>query len=103
VTTPAVLLKTLNHAGVTLSRAGDKLKFKALRGALTADLKAEIIAHKPALMEMIGPCPACGWHIYRGRCFACGYRLCMKCRTRTTGSVFIALCMSCGLRDEGSG
>lgn len=103
MTTPAEVLMVLSRAGVTLSRAGEKLKFTARPGALTADLKAEVLTHKPALMEMIGPCPACEWHIYPGRCFACGYRLCMKCRTRTTGSVFIALCMSCGLRDEGSG
>jgi hypothetical protein len=97
MTTPAELLKALDWAGVTLSREGEKLKFKARPGALTADLKAEVMAHKPALLEILGRCPDCGWILDRGRCWACHYRLCEGCRRHKTGSAFIAMCLSCDL------
>jgi hypothetical protein len=102
VTTPAEVLMVLNRAGVTLSRVGDKLKYKAPGGVLTPELKAEMLIHKSALLEMIGPCPGCGRPLDRGRCWWCHYRLCEECRTQTTGSAFRALCMQCGLRDKGS-
>ena len=49
-----VLLDELKRLGVVLTVEGDKLKYKAPAGVLTDELKAEIRAHKPALLALLG-------------------------------------------------
>jgi amino acid adenylation domain-containing protein/non-ribosomal peptide synthase protein (TIGR01720 family) len=58
--TPALqqLLRDLDAAGVTLSLAGDALRFAAPPGAVTPALRERLVAHKPALLELLRGGPA---------------------------------------------
>ena len=47
------LLRDLDAAGVTLSLAGDALRFAAPPGAMTPALRERLAAHKPALVELL--------------------------------------------------
>lgn len=52
--TPAELLDEASHRGVRLFVVGSELRFRAPRGALTPELKAALVEHKSALLELLG-------------------------------------------------
>ncbi len=98
----AVDVLTLCHRrGVELSAVAGKLKFRGTVESVDAGLKELLREHKPALLALLAPCPQCGRGMDRGRCWWCHYRLCACCRTRNTGSAFIAVCLACELAPEG--
>jgi amino acid adenylation domain-containing protein len=51
--TAGTLLQQLTGLGITLFLEGDTLRYRAPKGQLTAELKAAIAAHKPALVELL--------------------------------------------------
>jgi len=53
--TTTELLTTIKHLGITLQVDGDRLKFGAPAGALTPELKDEMVKHKPALLAVLAP------------------------------------------------
>jgi hypothetical protein len=89
------LLDALRRAGVALSRSGGDLRYTAPAGTMTPELKAAVVSHKAELLWLVGPCPWCGCPLDRGRCWRCHDRRCEVCRTRNTGSAFIAVCLVC--------
>jgi hypothetical protein len=57
----AALLDELQRLGVDIHSDGDKLKYDAPKGAMTADLRAELAEHKGELLELLKP--KTGWHV----------------------------------------
>lgn len=51
--TAAELIQALIAAGVDLWREGDRLRFRAPSGALTAELRALVAEHRAALLTMV--------------------------------------------------
>jgi hypothetical protein len=51
--TPSTLLADLRRVGVILTARGDRLSFDAPAGALTPDLRATLIRHKPELLAAL--------------------------------------------------
>jgi len=47
------VLRDLDAAGVTLSLAGESLRFAAPQGAMTPALRERLLAHKPQLIELL--------------------------------------------------
>lgn len=59
--TALALLAELRRRGVVLEASGDRLRYRAPSGALTAELRAALAAHKDALLEVLretSPAPA---------------------------------------------
>lgn len=68
------LLRTLADRAVELYLAGDRLCFRSPAGALTPELRDEIAAHRPAILEQLrtaatttaaGGCGNCDWRNWR--------------------------------------
>ena len=51
--TPEALLSRLAALNVTLTAHGDRLRVEAPAGALTAELRAALAEHKPALLDLL--------------------------------------------------
>ena len=105
MTCAAALLARCRALGVELGAAGESLVWEA-RFDPPADLLAALAAHKAAVLALIrgphGNCELCGRRLDdRRRCWHCCDRLCSACG-RATGSAFIELCWTCGLRDGGA-
>jgi hypothetical protein len=97
---PLDVLALCRTRGVVLWTEGPVLKFRCTQ-EVREDLKPLIAQCKPDLMRLIGPCPVCRRPQDRGRCWHCGRRLCETCRSRETGSPFIATCSMCQFATEG--
>ena len=65
--TPSVLLAELTRRGVELWAEGERLRYRAPRGAMAPELFETLRAHKAALLEVLRDVP-------RGPCYACGHR-----------------------------
>jgi len=52
------LIDECTRRGIHLEPAGDKLRYKAPKGALTPDLVAELKRHKPKILEALSQPPA---------------------------------------------
>lgn len=90
-----VLLDDLDRAGVHLYRLdGGQLGCRAPKGALTAEARERIAAHRAELLEALGNCPECKRPLKRGICWRCHWRRC-RCG-KPTGSAFIQTCILCG-------
>ena len=100
---PTDVLALCRRQAVELSAAGGMLKFRGPAEAIDAGLKDLLRAHKPALRALLAPCPQCGRTTDRGRCWWCHHRPCERCRTRNTGSAFLAVCLSCEAGAERAG
>jgi hypothetical protein len=62
--TPHQLLTTLTTAGVTLTLHGDRVTYRAPKGAMTPDLKAALTLHRQALLvalQVPQPVPVPAW------------------------------------------
>lgn len=55
---PIELLTVVRAAGIRLEVSGDRLQFDAPAGALTPDLRAALVEHKPALLALLAPVTA---------------------------------------------
>ena len=61
------LLHELRAKRVALAVQGDNLRYRALKDALTPELKERVKQHRPALMALLkapsecADCRACGW------------------------------------------
>ncbi len=53
--TPEALLSRLSALNVTVTAHGDRLRVEAPAGALTAELRAALAEHKPALLALLSP------------------------------------------------
>ncbi len=51
--TPPTLLKQLRHRGVVLSVSGVSLEFWAPEGVVSADIRAELVRHKAAIIPLV--------------------------------------------------
>ncbi len=59
--TTLALLAELRRRGVVLEASGDRLRYRAPAGTMTAELRAALAAHKDALLEVLreaSPAPA---------------------------------------------
>ena len=65
--TPSVLLAELARRGVDVWAEGERLRYRAPRGALTPALLGALRAHKAELLEALRPGP-------QEACHACGHR-----------------------------
>jgi hypothetical protein len=101
------VLDCCRRAGVTVEATpAGTLKVRTRAGPLDPNLRALVVAHKPELLKMVGPCPGCRRGLDRGRCWWCSFRWCESCGSRDTGSCFLALCLTCEMvpkGDAGSG
>src|SRR5262249_53899203 len=102
-----VLLDRLQRLGVEVSLVGGRLRLDAPAGALTPELKEEVVSLKADMIELLSRTPVCcppepspdcpkcrrplGIH---GACFRCRTRPCIDCGGNT-GSPFIARCSAC--------
>lgn len=98
--TPTDVLVLCHRREVELSAVGGVLKFHGPADAVDAELKA-LREHKPELLALLATCPQCGRTTERDRCWWCHYRLCERCRTRNTGSAFLAVCLLCEVAGDG--
>ena len=90
------VLALCRDRGVSLSRRGDRLNFRGPPGAVDVNLRALLLEHKSRLLELVG-CPECNRPLNDGRCWWCHFRRCSRCRARSTGSAFLAVCLACEL------
>ena len=90
------VLDRCRRAGVTVEATPTgTLKVRTRTGPLDPDLRELLVAHKPELLTLVGPCPKCQRGLDRGRCWWCSFRRCERCRRRETGSCFLVLCLVC--------
>ena len=89
------VLALCRRDGIELTTAAGKLRFRGPAQIVGAELRALLSEHKAALLRLIAPCPECGRPLDVGRCWRCHCRACEICTTRTTGSAFIATCLTC--------
>jgi TubC N-terminal docking domain len=95
--TPREVLAICQRRSVALSVAGERLKLSGPAGSLDEELKALLAEHKPALLELVAPCPKCGRPMDALKCWHCHYRRCSTCKERDTGSALISTCLPCQL------
>ena len=59
-------LQEAKRRGIILTPRGTAIRFRAPRGALSEELKQELVRHKPAIIVLLGeglstyPCTTCG-------------------------------------------
>ena len=54
---PHRLLADLRQQGVTLERRGDRLRVDAPQGVLTPEIRADLVAHKAAILQVLASPP----------------------------------------------
>jgi hypothetical protein len=92
---PAEVIAACHRAGVEVVAEADHLRVRSPTGVLDGRLRAELSANKHALLRLLARCPSCGGELDTDRCWACHWRRCEVCKTRATGSAFLAACISC--------
>jgi hypothetical protein len=60
VTAAAALLHACAARGIALQVDGDRLRYRCRRGAVPAELRAQLIAHKAALIALLASPPGRG-------------------------------------------
>ena len=78
-------LREVRRRGVSLAPQGTFLRFRGPKGALSEELKRDLVKHKPEILVLLGgdratyPCSTCG-----GFAFAAAGTVCHWCRGEVT-------------------
>lgn len=98
--TPREVMSACQRRGVALSVAAGRLKVTGPVGSIDGPLKALLTEYKPALLELVAPCPKCDRPMDALKCWHCHYRRCAVCHECDTGSALISMCQRCQLQTE---